>query len=126
MNFSRQRKRILETLRRKPVHPSAEYIYKTLKEENSGIGLATVYRNLNKMADEGIIKRIDGLENSVHYDHNTHIHYHFFCKKCRKIFDLPSDISPNLVQKAEMVSGFRIETHEIVFHGLCNHCKVDS
>ena len=105
------------------MHPSAEYIYKKLEEENSGIGLATVYRNLNKMAKTGEIKKIDGLEDSSHYDHNTHLHYHFFCKKCRRIFDLPSDISPNLVKKAEMVSGFKIDTHEIVFHGECKDCR---
>ena len=123
MNFSCLRKKILETLQNNVVHPSAEYIYKKLEEENSGIGLATVYRNLNKMAKTGEIKKIDGLEDSSHYDHNTHLHYHFFCKKCRRIFDLPSDISPNLVKKAEMVSGFKIDTHEIVFHGECKDCR---
>ena len=123
MNFSKKKKKILETLQNNVVHPSAEYIYKKLEEENSGIGLATVYSNLHKMAKTGEIKKIDGLEDSSHYDHNTHLHYHFFCKKCRRIFDLPSDISPNLVKKAEMVSGFKIDTHEIVFHGECKDCR---
>ena len=126
MNFSRQRRKILETLQNNVVHTSAEYIHQVLQKEHSKISLATVYRNLNKMAETGEIKKINGLEDSSHYDHNTHLHYHFFCKKCRKIFDLPSDISPNLVRKAEMVSGFKIDTHEIVFHGECKECRKDN
>ncbi len=126
MNFSRQRRKILETLENNVVHPSAEYIHKKLQEDETGrkIGLATVYRNLNKLSENGTIKRIDGLDGSVHYDHNTHVHYHFFCKKCRKIFDLPAEISPDIVERAEKLSGFKIDTHEIVFHGECNICKM--
>ncbi len=125
MHFSRQRKKILETLKNNMVHPSAECIHKILKQENSEIGLATVYRNLNKLADDGTIKKIAGLEDAVHYDHNTDLHYHFFCKRCRKIFDLPSNIAPSLVKKAEMMTGFKIDTHEIVFHGTCIECRED-
>lgn len=125
MNFSRQRKKILETLTNNAVHPSAEYLHKKLSDENDGkIGIATVYRNLNKLSEIGTIKRIDGLDGSVHYDHNTHVHYHFFCKKCRRIFDIPSDISPDIVQKAQELTGFKIDTHEIVFHGECSDCRI--
>jgi len=124
MNFSRQRRKILETLKNNAVHPSAEYLYKKINEDKKeNIGLATVYRNLNKLSENGTIKKISGLEDTVHYDHNTYIHYHFFCKKCRKIFDLPSNISPNIVQKAEDITGFKIDTHEIVFHGECSDCR---
>ncbi len=123
MHFSRQRNKILETLKNNVVHPSTEYIHKKLQEEGCNIGIATVYRNLNKLAENGTIKKISGLEESVHYDHNTHLHYHFFCNKCRKIYDLPSDISPDIVKKAEQMTGFKIDTHEIVFHGLCIDCR---
>lgn len=123
MNFSRQRKKILETLQQNVVHPSAERIHKILQEQNEDIGLATVYRNLNKLAENGTIKKISGLEDSDHYDHNTELHYHFFCKECRKIYDLPPEIAPNLVKKAEMMSGFKIDTHEIVLHGKCLECR---
>ena len=62
MHFSRQRKKILETLKNNVVHPSADYIHRILKEENSEIGLATVYRNLNKLAENGTIKKLQGLK----------------------------------------------------------------
>lgn len=126
MNFSKQREKILETLVDNAVHPSAEYLHKKLLEdkEDLKIGIATVYRNLNQLSENGTIKRIEGLDGSVHYDHNIHMHYHFFCTKCRKIFDIPADISPDIVKKAEEATGFKIDTHEIVFHGECSDCKI--
>ena len=77
MKYSRQREIILDKLKANAVHPTAEYLYSILKKENSTISLATLYRNLNQLEEHGIIKRIDGLETSSHYDHNTHTHYHF-------------------------------------------------
>ena len=76
MNYSRQRQVILDTLKENVVHPTAEYLYEVLKSKGENIGLATLYRNLNKLADKRIIKKIEGLETSSHFDHNTHEHDH--------------------------------------------------
>ena len=76
MNYSRQREIILETLKKNVVHPTAEYLYGILQEKAPNISLATLYRNLNQLAENGIIKKIDGLEAPSHFDHNTHEHFH--------------------------------------------------
>ena len=123
MNYSRQREQILTTLKENVVHPTAEYLYEILKEKNPKISLATLYRNLNQLAEAGIIKKIDGLESSAHFDHNTHNHYHFICDKCKKVFDVAADIAPDIVSKTENKTGFYIEGHDIVFHGLCRESK---
>lgn len=62
MNYSRQREVILQTLKDNVVHPTAEYLYAILKEKEPNMSLATLYRNLNQLADNGIIKKIDGLK----------------------------------------------------------------
>ena len=63
-----------------------EYLHKKILEdkEDLKIGIATVYRNLNQLSENGTIKRIEGLDGSVHYDHNTHMHYHFFVPNVEK------------------------------------------
>lgn len=123
MNYSRQREIILDTLKSNVVHPTAEYIYSILQKENPKISLATLYRNLNQLAEHGIIKKIDGLEQSSHYDHNTHAHYHFICDNCKKVYDISSAIAPELVKRAEAETDFQILGHDIVFHGVCKECK---
>lgn len=123
MNYSKQGEQIYETLLHNVVHPSAEYIYDILRQANSNISLATVYRNLNKMAQIGRIKKINGLEDRAHFDHNTFEHYHFICRKCGRIYDIPCDIAPDIIKKAQEETGFKIESHDIVFNGVCRECS---
>jgi len=123
MNYSKQREIILNTLKENVVHPTAEYLYDVLRQENSTISLATLYRNLNQLAEHGIIKKIDGLESSSHYDHNTHEHYHFICDNCKKVYDISANVAPDLVKKAQEETGFTITGCDIVFHGICKNCQ---
>lgn len=123
MNYSRQREIILDTLKENVVHPTAEYLYSVLKSRaDSNISLATLYRNLNQLADKGVIKKIDGLETSSHYDHNVHEHYHFICEKCRRVFDVSSDVAVDVVKKTEQETGFLVKNHDIIFSGICKDC----
>ncbi len=122
MNYSRQREIILETLQANVVHPTAEYLYAVLKAKAPNISLATLYRNLNQLADNGVIKKIDGLEAPSHYDHNTHEHYHFICDECKRVFDVSSDVAPDIVRKTEEETGFIVKRHDIIFNGICRDC----
>lgn len=123
MNYSRQREIILDTLKENVVHPTAEYLYSVLKSRgDSNISLATLYRNLNQLADKGVIKKIDGLETSSHYDHNVHEHYHFICEKCRRVFDVSSDVAVDVVKKTEQETGFLVKNHDIILSGICKDC----
>lgn len=123
MNYSRQREIILETLKQNAVHPTVEYLYGILKEKQPSMSLATLYRNLNKLAEKNIIKKIDGLESSSHFDHNTFEHYHFICDKCKKVYDIPVEIAPDIAQKTEDKTGFTVKGYDIAIHGICNECK---
>lgn len=123
MNYSKQREVILNTLKENVVHPTAEYLYAKVKEKDPKISLATLYRNLNQLTENGIIKKIDGLETSSHYDHNTHEHYHFICTKCRRVFDIDAEVAPELIRRTEEKTDFLIENHDIVFSGICKDCR---
>lgn len=128
MNYSRQREIILDTLSRNAVHPTAERLMEIIKTENpdSNIGIATVYRNLRQLADMGIIKRIEGLEDAEHFDHNTHTHYHFICNECKKVFDIDANIADDIVEKMQRQTNFTITDYDIVFKGVCNNYKTNN
>lgn len=123
MNYSKQREIILDTLSKNAIHPTAEALLEFLKRDDSNVGMTTLYRNLNQLADAGLIKKIDGLEPSAHFDHNTFEHYHFICEKCKKVYDIPSSVAPDLVKNTTEATGFNITSHDIVFHGICSECK---
>lgn len=123
MKYSKQREIILKALKENVVHPTADYLYSVLKNQMPTLSLATVYRNLNLLAENGTIKKIEGLDGSIHFDHNTHPHYHFICNHCKKIYDVPYEIASDSVEKIADQMGLKIVEHDMVFKGLCPNCK---
>lgn len=123
MNFSKQKEIVYKALCEHVVHPTAEHLFKIIHKQYPKISKATVYRNLKKMAAEGVVKKIDGLEESAHYDHNIFEHYHFICKSCYKVFDVSNEVAPNLLNQACLETGFVIEKCDIAFSGVCADCN---
>lgn len=123
MRNSKQKDIVLNTLRSLNTHPSADELYKYIHEEHAEIGVATVYRNLNKLAENGEIRKISGLDGSSHYDWNIEPHYHFICNCCGKIHDITYAIAPDLIARAECVTDCKIQSLEITFRGLCRECQ---
>ena len=120
MNYSKQREKILDALTNNAIHPTAEKLLDFLDKDNSNIGITTLYRNLNQLADAGMIKKIDGLEPSAHFDHNTFEHYHFICEKCGKIIDVFESVEPPCKLNEHGVS---VTSSKAVFYGVCADCN---
>lgn len=123
--FSKQRQLILETVRRNPVHPTADFIYNTLKEEHPELSLGTVYRNLNLLVDMGEITKIVTPLSSERYDGNLNRHYHMVCESCNEIYDLDMAYDSNIDDEASDLTGCRILGHEVVFKCICANCEMD-
>ncbi len=121
---SKQRQLIIDTLIKNPVHPSAEVIYNMLKPEHPELSLGTVYRNLNLLAEMGVIKRVQMEIPQEHYDGNTECHYHLVCNKCGGIVDImPDDTCGTLKSGIETKDGHYIDDQCVLFHGLCQKCR---
>lgn len=124
MRYSKQRETILTALKENPVHPTADHIYAMLKKGNPSLSLGTVYRNLNLLADNGLIKRIKGLDNKEHFDHNTFDHAHIICTKCGHVHDIMlEDSLKQMLNKLKEGSSFTITHCDVVLKGMCNDCK---
>lgn len=123
MNYSKQRETILKVLRENMIHPTADKLYELIRRELPGISLATVYRNLNRLAAAGVIRSIRGLDGSVRFDYNVEKHYHFICTKCNKVYDVPHNIAPDLAASLPEETGLEAESYDIVFKGVCHNCK---
>jgi Fur family peroxide stress response transcriptional regulator len=89
------------------------------------ISLGTVYRNLALLSENGIIKRIDTEDNSVHYDGDISRHYHFVCDKCARVFDIEYAEQTDIDREIEKKYGYTVSSHTLIFYGLCNDCKKD-
>ncbi len=125
MKFSRQRAAILSFLKSRKDHPTAEFVYSNLKEEFPNISLGTVYRNLNQLAEAGMIaKHRFGVLGIDHFDYDTSPHQHFVCSCCNAVIDLPVDGKDFSSIDTEAAKGFDglIQGHRLYFCGICKSC----
>ena len=132
MRYSKQRNLVLQILRENPVHPTAEWIFEKAKEEMPGIGVATVYRNLNALVEAGEIKRISGIDGVDRFDGNHMPHYHMKCRACGCLLDLEPE-SEEALQRMEMViretfptEAVDINLNTMLLKGVCGQCKAQT
>ena len=120
--FSRQRQMVLDVVKNRTKHPTADKVYEILKKDHPEISLGTVYRNLNLLAEMGEISRVETSSVKDHFDGNQHPHAHFVCRKCGGVFDLNLDIS-QLLQSAKGLEGsFQVEDCKVLVQGVCEDC----
>lgn len=120
---TRQRKIILEELKKVKTHPTADSIFKMARRKLTNISFGTVYRNLNILKDQGQILELTCGKYSCRYDGDTKNHYHFFCLECKNVFDLDEPILKDLDKKINRTSGMDVKYHRIDFYGYCKDCK---
>lgn len=122
MNYSVQRKKIIDYLSSVTTHPTAYEIYQNVKKDLPNISLGTVYRNLDALENAGKILKIKGA-NADRYDGNFNKHYHAICEKCGKVYDISDNYDFNLDKKVQNNNEFEVLYHELVFHIICKNCK---
>jgi len=117
-----QRLKILEYLRSVRTHPTAEMVYKEVIKELPNITLATVYRNLNHLADNCEIQRFE-VNCTSRFDGNISFHQHCICKKCGHIKDLfEKKISEDIIKRIR-TKGFEPQSINVLIYGFCKSCK---
>jgi Fe2+ or Zn2+ uptake regulation protein len=118
MRFSAQRELIHQIVLETKRHPTADWIYEKARKQMPKISLGTVYRNLNQLEDEGMIRSIVE-ENMTRYDGNTTLHHHLRCGTCGKLIDieLPDDHLKDSILSDHQ---FEVDRVEMVFYGTCS------
>lgn len=122
LKYSRQRESIKSCLMARHDHPTADDIYLKIREEYPNISLGTVYRNLNLLVEIGEIQRLCCGNGADHFDGDTTPHYHFVCRNCGAVEDLPMSVSEQLNQMASGYTAGHIVSHSIYFYGTCENC----
>lgn len=122
LKYSRQRESIKNSLMARHDHPTADMLYTSIREEYPNISLGTVYRNLNLLVDLGEIQKLTCGDGKDHFDADITPHYHFLCRTCGSVLDLPLEAFDDLEQKAAECLGGRVDSHTIYFHGDCPSC----
>ena len=114
---------VLDILQSTTSHPTALDIYEAVRRVRPRIGLATVYRILHQLTEQGFIKELGGNECS-RYDARTARHDHAICTACGALLDIPVEIgiSNETLQTAAQAAGIELGAYEVRLYGRCSAC----
>ena len=126
MRLTNQRQVILEELRKVKSHPTANEVYDMVRTRLPRIGLGTVYRNLDLLAEKGIIKKLEVGGEQKRFDGDTSQHYHIRCVDCHRVEDIFIEIDKELEKNASSCCNYQILGHHVEFSGICSSCLPDA
>lgn len=117
-----QRRVILEELQRVHTHPTADAVYDAVRRRMPGISLGTVYRSLERLSEQGLIRKIHSAGAQQRYDGIPGEHYHVRCTGCGRIDDLHIRPIAAVTRAVSGISDFTITGHTLEYSGLCPEC----
>jgi Fur family ferric uptake transcriptional regulator len=123
---TRQRAAVTALLERTDGFRSAQELHGQLRRAGDGIGLTTVYRALELLAEAGEVDvlRNDTGEALYRRCRTSDHHHHLVCRECGLAVDVdgPPDVEGWARQTAE-AHGFSEERHSVEIYGLCRDCS---
>ncbi len=112
--------KMVETI---PEFVSAQELHEKLSREGRRIGLATVYRTLQAMAEEGILDTMqEGTETLYRYCETEEHHHHLMCRRCGKTVEIALAGAEDWVRSIATANGFSDVDHTLELIGLCSDC----
>lgn len=120
--MTRQLAAVYEALQADPTHPSADEIYQRVRQTLPQISLGTVYRNLQRLVEEGRIHSLLVGERIARYDSMLAEHDHFICSQCGDVVDVLLDRDRHVNLAPLLEQGFTVTMQSLSIHGLCQQC----
>ena len=122
---TKQRRVVYETIKNTHSHPTADWIFERVRSQMPKVSLGTVYRNLNVLKQEGLVREIYGNDRRAHFDADTSKHAHFICSGCDQIIDVRGVKNTDWRTLKDLV-GCEVDDQDIVFSGRCPACRQDA
>src|SRR5207247_9823108 len=108
---TRQLEQVFKALQGDHTHPFAHEIYRRVHKKLPRISLATVYRNLHSLVEEGKIRSLLLDEQAARYDPETSEHHHFVCERWRRGIDLFLRRARQIDLTSPAKQGYVVTTH---------------
>jgi Fur family ferric uptake transcriptional regulator len=98
-----------------------EEIHHAAQEREEGLGVATVYRTIKALGDDGTVVAINLPGEGPRFELSGKGHHHHFqCNECGRVFEIKACLGNfrRLVPRQ-----FQLTGHEIVLYGRCAECR---
>ena len=118
-----QRTVILEELCATVNHPTAADLFDQVRRRLPRISLGTVYRNLEVLHKEGMVRKLEFGGAEARFDGTTEPHHHIRCRVCGCLQDLPPLPPGEEPVQLQDQAGFRVEGFHLEYFGVCPGCR---
>lgn len=118
-----QREAVLQVIRAREDHPTANEIFEAARAILPAISYATVYNSLRYLRETGLVREINFGNGASRYDGITERHDHAICTNCGKLVDFDLAEAAELMRAAARKSRFKPETVYLTLMGLCPDCR---
>lgn len=124
--LTQQRRAVLRVMQEnRGEHLTAEEVLNGARQKMPNIGIATVYRTLERLAGIEVLYKTIFDESKYRYelaDFSEHQHHHILCLRCGKIFEVEEGLLDSLEKHLEE-DGFEIVNHQLKIYAYCENCK---
>lgn len=113
----------------KEKHIKAEEIVFYLKKNGTQVGKTTVYRHLDKLVEEGKVRKYfieEGKGACYQYselENECYESFHMKCTKCGNLIHLSCDYLNEISKHVKNSHNFSIDNYKTVFYGKCGNCN---
>lgn len=127
LRLTRQRLEVVRAVAETDGHPAVEDVFQCVRGRIPNVSLDTVYRTLSALAELGLVRRVNLLPGAARYDANVSRHHHLVCSRCGSVKDVDAADVPgtDTVAYAHWPDWGRVESYEVLLHGVCNDCEED-
>jgi Fur family ferric uptake transcriptional regulator len=119
-----QREMIIEALAHSPHHVTAEEIYAQVHERTRAVNIATIYRTLDLLVEQGMASRAGLQDGRIVYAAANHgPHLHLICRGCGCAIDASQEVLASLERQLRQEYGFAADLQHLTIAGLCSSCR---
>jgi len=119
-----QRYAVLNILAENKDHPDVDQIYNKVKTQFPTTSIATVYKTVALLKEQGEVLELGFHNCNNRYDGNKpYPHSHVICTKCKKMMDPELSTLDELSSEMSQKTGYKIDSHRLDFFGLCPDCQ---
>lgn len=127
MRQTAQRRAILRALDEAHGPLTPQEVLEHAAFHHDGLGLATVYRNLAALSEQGEIVAVHLPNEGTRFEraraHSHNHHHHFRCERCGRVFELHASCPVAMLEGVTLPGGFEVHDHALTLYGLCPDCR---
>jgi len=107
-----------------PDHPTAQRIYKEVREQYPTVSLATVYKTLDLLKKLRLVQELPIVDGDTRFDSKLKPHLNLVCQRCGKVLDVDSHVVQETIANVARTAKFDVRGVSLAIYGVCRECGV--